>query len=107
MTPAGPLSRRAAALDSVLARQQAQLAALNRLRSGEVTLPDFLSGPSATTGEIRVLLVLEALPGVGPRRARKAMNRLGISEYLRLRSLSPRQIDRLKALFTDSPRTDG
>lgn len=71
-------------------RERAELR--TQLKAGDVSLSDLLGRvDDDTVGKMKVLAVLESLPGVGKVKARKAMERIGISESRRLRGLGSRQ----------------
>ena len=71
-------------------RERAELRV--QLKAGEISLPDLLGRVADdTVGKIKVLAVLESLPGVGKVKARRTMERVGISESRRLRGLGSRQ----------------
>ncbi len=79
-------------------RKRAELK--EKLKSGEVTLPDVLdSKGDDIIGKMKVSAVLEALPGVGKVRARKIMEKLDISSTRRVRGLGAKQKDALLAEF--------
>ena len=62
---------------------------------------------AAETDEIvakmKVLAVLESLPGVGKVKARRTMESIGISESRRIRGLGVQQRDKLLAAFPAEP----
>lgn len=71
-------------------RERAELR--TQLKAGDVSLSDLLDRvDDDTVGKMKVLAVLESLPGVGKVKARKTMERIGISESRRLRGLGNRQ----------------
>lgn len=51
-------------------------------------------------GKMKVVSVLESLPGVGKVRARRLMEEIGISETRRLRGLGGQQRDKLLDAFS-------
>jgi hypothetical protein len=63
------------------------------LKSGAAALADVLgeAAESDVIGRMRVLALLQSLPGVGKARAEKAMERIGIDEKRRLRGLGANQ----------------
>jgi hypothetical protein len=73
----------------------------NRLKMGSLSLKELLD--QAETNEIygktKVLSVLEALPGVGKVKARRAMEEIGIAESRRLRGLGKEQRAKLLQTF--------
>ena len=67
-----------------------------QLKAGDISLSDLLDRlDDDTVGKMKILAVLESLPGVGKVKARRAMERIGISESRRLRGLGSRQRGRL------------
>ena len=50
-------------------------------------------------GKMKVLAVLESLPGVGKVKARRTMESIGISESRRVRGLGSRQRSQLLDMF--------
>lgn len=92
--------RRAALARAGEARQvRAELKQM--LKAGEVTLGEVLdrAGASEALARMRVSDVLEALPRVGPVRARQVMDDLGIAPSRRLRGLGSRQRAALRDRF--------
>ena len=79
-------------------RERAELR--NQLKAGEISLSDLLDRVGDdVVGKMKVLAVLEALPGVGKVKARRAMEGIGISETRRLRGLGARQRGQLLETF--------
>ena len=71
-----------------------------QLKAGDISLSGLLDRlDDDTVGKMKVLAVLESLPGVGKVKARRAMERIGISESRRLRGLGSRQRGRLLEEF--------
>jgi len=64
-----------------------------KLKMGSVTLADVLKGADSddVIGKLKVLSLLESLPGVGKVKARRLMEDIGISESRRVRGLGPQQ----------------
>ena len=96
-----PEQRQAALEKAALARRErAELK--EKLKMGSVNLPELLA--MAETNEIiakmKVLAVLESLPGVGKVKARRAMEDIGISETRRVRGLGDQQRKSLLAAFS-------
>ncbi len=93
-----PLSeeqRRQALEKAALARRK-RVELKEQLKKGEISLLDLLGRTDdAVVGKMRVSAVLEALPGVGRVRARKLMERAGISESRRMRGLGAKQKEHL------------
>lgn len=78
-------------------RARAQIKA--ELKSGRRSLRDVLSRSDETVKGMKVSAVLEALPGVGKRKAQLIMERLDISATRRVRGLGAKQRDALLSEF--------
>jgi hypothetical protein len=74
----------------------------HRLKMGSVTLPELLDQADAdeVIAKIKVLAVLESLPGVGKVGARRSMEDLGIAESRRLSGLGAKQRAALLKAFS-------
>ena len=71
-----------------------------QLKAGDLSLSDLLGRlDDDTVGKMKVLAVIESLPGVGKVKARRAMEGIGISENRRLRGLGSRQRSQLLDAF--------
>jgi len=83
-------------------RQRAELK--EKLKMGSLNLKELLdlSERDEVVGKIKVLTVLESLPGLGKVKARRLMDQIGISETRRLRGLGSQQRDALLKQFSDS-----
>lgn len=97
--PLSPDARRDALAKAAEARRQrAELR--ERLKSGQTTLPELmLRVDEQVIGKMKVASLLESMPGVGPVRARKIMDRLSIPDSRRLRGLGDRQRESLLREF--------
>lgn len=64
---------------------------------GSMTLPDLLEqgARDEIVGKMKVVSVLESLPGVGKVKARRLMEEIGISETRRLQGLGENQRKKL------------
>ena len=93
--------QRAAALDKAAAARKARAALKVRLKSSGATLDDVLAdgGVDEVIGKMKVVAVLEAMPGVGKVRAQKIMERLEISPSRRVRGLGTKQREALAREF--------
>ncbi len=69
----------------------------DHLKSGRVTLRELLvkAESDEIVGKMKVLAVLEALPGTGKVKARRLMEHVGISETRRLQGLGAKQREAL------------
>ena len=63
----------------------------NKLKAGTVTLADALNSTSNTVGKLKVVSLLESLPGVGKVKARKIMEDIGIADNRRVQGLGQQQ----------------
>lgn len=79
------------------------------LRSGETTLADVVarSGSEELIGRIKLLWILESLPGAGKVTTRRSLASLGIDETMSLNQLDESTLQRVLDGFTSppSPRT--
>ncbi len=81
-------------------RQRAEVK--NRLKKAEVTIAEVLSQgqTNEVVGKMRVVDLLQSMPGLGKVRAHQTMERLGIAESRRVRGLGVKQIAALKGEFS-------
>lgn len=72
-----------------------------KLKVGAITLPELFAQADndLMAGKMKVLAVLESLPGVGKVTARRTMESIGIAETRRLRGLGSQQRDSLLDAF--------
>ena len=83
---------------AVARRKRAEMK--EQLKSGRTTLRELLGRTEdEIVGKMKVSSVLESMPGVGRVRARKIMEKLGISDSRRMRGLGTRQKENLLAEF--------
>lgn len=101
--PLPPLTpeQRQAALEKAAAARKTRAALRERLKHGDVTLSQVLADgdEDEAVGAMRVVAVLESMPGVGKVRAQRIMERLGISMSRRLRGLGAHQRAALQREF--------
>lgn len=73
-----------------------------RLKMGSISLSELLeeAEENALLAKIKVLAVIESLPGVGKVKARRTMEEIGIAESRRLAGLGPQQRQKLLAAFS-------
>ena len=94
--------QRQAALAKAAEARRARAEIKERLKMGSITLAELLT--QAETDDmvagIKVLAVLESLPGVGKVKARRTMDEVGIADTRRLRGLGDQQRKALLAAFT-------
>lgn len=96
--------QRAAALDKAAAARRARAELKVRLKSSGTSLGDVLvdGETDEVIGKMKVVAVLEAMPGVGKVRAQKIMERLEISPSRRVRGLGSKQREALVREFSGS-----
>ena len=95
-----PDARQAALAKAAAARRQrAELK--EKLKMGSVSLGELLAQADGdeVVGKMKVVAVLESLPGVGKVRARRLMDELKIAESRRVRGLGAQQREALLKLF--------
>ncbi|MEI2731363.1 MAG: integration host factor, actinobacterial type [Dermatophilaceae bacterium] len=100
LTPA----ERAAALEKAALARRERAAVKNRLKYSKGSLAAVIGEgkDNPVVGKMRVSALLEALPGVGPVRARQIMADIGISESRRVRGLGANQAAALIARFDEA-----
>ena len=70
-----------------------------RLKMGSLSLKEALNSDDDNVGKLKVVSLLESLPGVGKVKARRTMEDIGIADNRRVQGLGNQQKDRLlKAL---------
>jgi hypothetical protein len=95
--------QRQANLDKAAASRRERAAVKNRLKNSGASLADVLrqGETNEVIGKMRVIDLLQSMPGVGKVKARQIMERLGISESRRVRGLGINQTAALKQEFAD------
>ncbi len=93
--------QRQAALDKAAASRRERAEIKNRLKNSGASIVDVLreGQENEVIGKMRVVDLLQAMPGLGKVRARQLMERIGISESRRVRGLGSKQIAALKEEF--------
>ncbi len=97
--------QRQAALDKAAAARRQRAELKDKLKMGSLTLRELLDAADSddVIGKMKVLAVLESLPGLGKVKARRLMEEVGISETRRIQGLGANQ---RQALFDKtSPRS--
>jgi hypothetical protein len=89
--------QRQAALEKAAVARRMRAELKEKLKMGSVTLGELLQQADAdeVVGKMKVLAVLESLPGLGKVKARRLMDEIGISETRRLHGLGEQQRKRL------------
>ena len=83
--------QRANALVKAAEARVARAELKNKLKMGTVTLAEALKSTSSTVGKLKVVSLLESLPGVGKVKARKIMDDIGIADNRRVQGLGEQQ----------------
>lgn len=93
--------QRKAALDKAAASRRERAEVKNRLKHSGASLVEVLKQgqENEVIAKMRVLDLLQSMPGVGKVRARQMMERLNISESRRVRGLGANQIAALEREF--------
>jgi len=95
--PALTPEQRQAALDKAAKVRRERAEVKEKLKMGSMDLADLLNQAEVneTVGKMKVLSVLESLPGLGKVKARRLMESVGISESRRLQGLGVNQREAL------------
>ncbi len=93
--------QRQAALAKAGAARRLRAELKDKLKMGSTSLPELfdLAGTDETVAKMKVLTVLESLPGLGKVKARRLMEELKISESRRIRGLGSQQRETLLKRF--------
>jgi hypothetical protein len=93
--------QRQAALEKAAVARRARAEVKDRLKMGSLSLTELfdLADKDETIGKIKVLALLESLPGVGKVKARRVMDDVGIAETRRVQGLGAQQRARLLEEF--------
>lgn len=93
--------QRQAALEKAAASRRERAEVKNRLKNSGASLAEVLreGETNEVIGKMRVVELLQSLPGVGKVRARQTMERLGIAESRRVRGLGVKQVAALEREF--------
>jgi hypothetical protein len=93
--------QRQAALAKAAQARKARAEIKERLKMGSISLSELLAqaGTDDMVAGIKVLAVLESLPGVGKVKARRTMDEIGIADTRRIRGLGEQQRKSLLAAF--------
>lgn len=93
--------QRQAALDKAAASRRERAEVKNRLKHSGASIVDVLKQgqDNEVIGKMRVVDLLQSMPGLGKVRARQLMERLNISESRRVRGLGTNQLAALREEF--------
>ncbi len=83
--------QRANALAKAAEARTARAEFKNQLKMGSVSLAEALASTTSTVGKLKVVSLLESLPGVGKVKARKIMEDIGIADNRRVQGLGQQQ----------------
>ena len=83
--------QRAAALEKAKEARAARAEIKARLKMGSMSLKDALNSNDVNVGKLKVVSLLESLPGVGKVKARKVMDEVGIADNRRIQGLGSQQ----------------
>lgn len=93
--------QRAAALEKAAEARRVRAEIKNRLKYSQGSLKDVIEQGQKddVVGKLKVVSLLESLPGVGKVKARAIMEEIGIAETRRVRGLGPHQSQALIERF--------
>ncbi|MDQ2725014.1 MAG: integration host factor [Actinomycetota bacterium] len=97
LPPALTPDQRQAALQKAAVARRVRAELKEKLKMGSLTLAELLEqgGTDEIVGKMKVLSVLESLPGLGKVKARRLMEDVGISESRRVQGLGDQQRKKL------------
>ena len=97
LPPALSADQRQAALEKAAQARRARAELKEKLKMGSLTLQELVQQADSdeVVGKMKVLAVLESLPGLGKVKARRIMDEVGISETRRLQGLGEQQRKKL------------
>ncbi len=87
--------QRAAALAKAAEARAARADIKARLKMGSMSLQEALDSDDVNVGKLKVVSMLESLPGVGKVKARRLMDDIGIAENRRVQGLGAQQREAL------------
>ncbi len=95
--------QRQAALDKAAASRRERAEVKNRLKHAGGSLSEVMHAgqDNDVIGKMKVLDLLQSMPGVGKVRAQQLMERIGIASTRRVRGLGTNQIAALEREFVD------
>jgi hypothetical protein len=83
--------QRAQALEKAKQARAARAEIKHRLKMGSMSLRAALESDDDNVGKLKVVSLLESLPGVGKVKARKVMEEVGIADNRRIQGLGSQQ----------------
>jgi hypothetical protein len=99
--PALTPEQRTAALAKAAEARAARAEIKARLKMGSMKLDQALASDDNNVGKLKVVSLLESLPGVGKVKARKVMDDIGIADNRRVQGLGSQQKQALLDLLGD------
>ncbi len=90
--------QRSAALAKAAEARAARAVIKTQLKNGTMTLDEALASDDPNVGKLKVVSLLESLPGVGKVKARQVMEDTGVADNRRVQGLGTQQS---KALLED------
>jgi hypothetical protein len=104
LPPALTPDQRQAALQKAAAARRQRAELKEKLKMGSTTLRELLDSAERddVIGKMKVVSVLESLPGVGKVKARRYMDEIGISDTRRVRGLGDKQRETLLKEFAQA-----
>lgn len=94
--------QRTAALAKAAEARAARAEIKQRLKMGSISLADALGSSDSNIGKLKVVSLLESLPGVGKIKARRIMEEIGIADNRRVQGLGAQQRQSLLDELGDS-----
>lgn len=93
--------QRQAALDKAAASRRERAEVKNRLKNSGASIMDVIreGQVNEVIGKMKVVDLLQSMPGLGKVRAKQLMERLAIAESRRVRGLGAKQVAALEAEF--------
>ena len=94
--------QRQAALEKAAASRRERAEVKNRLKNAGASISEVLAQgqQNEVIGKMRVIDLLQSMPGLGKVRAKQTMERLGIAESRRVRGLGTKQVAALEREFS-------
>ncbi len=83
--------QRAAALEKAAQARAARADIKARLKMGSLSLAEALDSSDTNVAKLKVVSLLESLPGVGKVKARRVMDEIGIADNRRVQGLGAQQ----------------